>query len=394
MATSGDSSTRSLVYGDLRIVDPCSDLSFEDDSTSIGSTTSRNNSRASHSSLKYPVLSQGNNDMESIDPMRTDITGRSVHRSTNAEREVNKIGMKRGAFPSTSSETALQRFRNIINRPKIKSLYRSTDPQSSTEFRLKRKMCPWVKTKASFRKRLKYHGFSNDGIDNDDDSIDCNFSNSVSTKPISFEVSSTKYQLDDRSFRIESSHPFTEKESFTFARGAYDNRRIYTNMFDGNEYDDSFHQERKAMEPLLTSKTIEHMGNVHFEDRNSTTCFQLAKIALSKMSTEKPENREPSNMDIDLSNAVVANQPWRSHPRIWTIIPFSPGTIRTSSLFCRSLLLSIVVVCQETPWAEIAPTTHTGGENRALSKPTELNLNRPTTILKTMGSSLITTAVS
>jgi hypothetical protein len=312
MATSGNSSTRSFVYGGLQIVDPCSDLSFEDGSTSPDSTTSGNNSRASHLSLKYPVFFRASSEMESVDPMNADITGRSIYPSTSAQQKITRIGKTGGAFPSANSEPSLQRFRIIINRPKIKSLYRFADPKSSTDSYLKRKLGPWFKTRASMRKRLKYHSFSNDGNDNDDDSFDCDFSNSASTKPISFELSSTKHQVEDHSFRGD---PFNRRAScIIHVGGAYDNRPIFNNLFDGNEYDGSFHRDRKAMEPLLKSKTIKQIANIYLEDRNPPASSQLMNIASSMDKTEIRDQmapaeclEEPSDMDIEVSAAVVAN---------------------------------------------------------------------------------------
>jgi hypothetical protein len=316
MATDGDSPRRSCFYGDLQIVDPFSDLSFEDGSTCRASTTSGNNSRASHPTLKYPIFFRANNEMESIDPMRSNIMSRTIYSETSVERKGTKIG-NMGAFPSAKSETSFQRFRRIINRPKIKSLHQSSNPPFSTESFIKRKVGPWLNTLQNTRKRLKYHSFANDGNDIDQDGIDCNYSNSASTKPISFEVSSTKHQLDDHSIPVANIDRFTESTSFIIPGGAYDNRPIFTNMFDGNEYDGSFHRERKVMEPLLKSNKDTNLTNLHLEDRNPTACLRLINDSSSKWSKDETEIRdhsspancldECSDMNIDGSSAVVAN---------------------------------------------------------------------------------------
>ncbi|KAG7367983.1 hypothetical protein IV203_030726 [Nitzschia inconspicua] len=258
---SSDPPNISSVYGDLLLVNPGSDISFEDTSNS-----EENNLRVDETSetlpasFQYPTFFQSETDGVGIEN-----PSRGHPRPPSEAKKSTKIGGDSCLNEVNIPGSSLQRFRSLVSRPRSLIHRHLTDPKIGSAFLLKRNAESLLRgPKQIVRKRFKYHNISNEDHDIEYGSFDFDVSELQPSKQMSFETYPAKFQSTDLSARCAA---VVDIDS----TGAYDNRPIFNNMFHGNEHDDSFHKERKVLEPLLKPTAIEQLAKLNMEDRNQLT---------------------------------------------------------------------------------------------------------------------------
>jgi hypothetical protein len=250
---------QATTYGDLQILDPESDISFDDGSTSKFTMTSEAGSKASR-------RQDGENNVFFKADSTNTFPQADIPHSKPTQIRADKIRIS----SSSSSDTSAKRFsvRNIISRQRATSFDAAVKQRRSF---LKRKAVPWFKTRQGSRdKRIKYHSFSNDGYDDEDDLL-------IST------ISSRDQQVFLHDNKIVN-HDIETPENLIsplVRKGAYDNRPIHNILFHGNERDDSFHRDRKIAEPLLNLETMQQMAALNAEEWNSSNNFDNGGIQWS-----------------------------------------------------------------------------------------------------------------
>ncbi|KAL3924941.1 MAG: hypothetical protein SGILL_000731 [Bacillariaceae sp.] len=267
-------------FGGLEILEPESDISMDDGSTSRFTMTSETTgSKASVGNLFFRV-----DDMDGAFPKDSDTVEKT---SSNS---LKKTSTKGTISPSTSSESTPKRssFRNLMSRSKATSFDAALKPKDPV---LKRKAESWFKTRrgSSGEKRAKYRSFSNDGRDDGfGEEYQDLFASKKHTSNVQREVKSP--QRESAPTRI-------------MKKGAYDTRPIITNLFHGNDHDESFHRDRKLGDPLLKEETAQAVRVLNSEDRNPPITLDSSAIDRPRETTEERDISLPFRANFDTSDA-------------------------------------------------------------------------------------------
>jgi hypothetical protein len=272
----------SSVYGDMRILNPGSDLSFDDGSAANIETAADKHFKDAPDSFdrEFPTF------------FKADSNG------GNTQKRYADCGRKENAEQTDVSRVLVNRFKSILSRSNDKTRLHPVTAQRSTESHLKRKSDLWLKTRQTFRKRFKYNSFWNDLGDGDDDSFiqDHDELRSIGCFPV--EKHFVNHNNASSNVQLNEQDLFQDND--TSSGGAYDDRPILNDMFHSREHDDSFHRERKLAEPLL--KAPNQLSRLSPEDRNPPSNFR--SLALLKWPMERKDNRDLSSMLNDKTGTV------------------------------------------------------------------------------------------